>query len=297
MWWFTRCGKASHSSHRGARVVRAAVSGEDVSATAPCSSTARSRSSACNRVRGRDDPQQQVFEEESAPRRAAEQRRLDGEDEAAVAPRRGAQRRGGVAARRRRLRPRRRRAEEVAVGLPCGEPGEVARQFPQQVEAPARITAMQRHVGVRRAVEVVVVQPVEDAVGRHRDPGDRGHRAARRVVERARRVEPVMRGVVGEHEQRVLPGGDQDHGGGENRRMAGRGGRGDRERDDRRRLRDRQRRAQGIEAAEALDLLRRQRAAEPEVVAEFAPGGGVGHAAILPAAPPPGRGLVRGRVS
>src|SRR5687767_2620970 len=70
---------------------------------------------------------------------------------------------------------------------------------------------MQRGIRIELAVEVVVVQAVDDAVGAHRQALNRGAQAADGVVQPAPLVQQVVRRVVRDHEQRMLARPDQDH--------------------------------------------------------------------------------------
>ena len=230
----------------------------------------------------RQHPQHRILDGEAPRDRRAEERRLHGGDQVSVAPR-------GIAQRRRRVvqrrcggagRPiRRRGAEEIAVGLPGGEAGEVARELLQQIEAPAGIAAVQRDIGILAPVQVVVVQPVQDTVGAHRDARRRREAAAHRVVEPARLVEPVVRRVVGKYEQRVLPRGDEDGRGRDGERMPPRERRRHRRRDRADGPGDGERRARRVEPAQASDRVGQQRAGAPAVVAKLAPGRRFVHAA------------------
>ena len=69
---------------------------------------------------------------------------------------------------------------------------------------------MQRGVRIERRIEVVVVQAVDHPVGAHRQPLQCRARPADDVVQHAVLIEQVVRGVVRDHEKRMLPGSDNE---------------------------------------------------------------------------------------
>ena len=85
--------------------------------------------------------------------------------------------------------------------------------FLSRYTLPRGISAVQCNVGIDFAVQIVVMQPMNHAIAHHRHAADRSDEAADRIVEPARPYKPVVRGVVCQHEQRVLLGSDQEHGG------------------------------------------------------------------------------------
>ena len=101
-------------------------------------------------------------------------------------------------------------AEEVSVGFPCGEAGQVLEEFPDQIRPAARIAPVQRGVRIGRAVQVVVVQAVHDTVSAHREPLYGCAGASRGVVQPALLEQPIVRGVVREDEERMLARADED---------------------------------------------------------------------------------------
>ena len=152
-------------------------------------------------------------------------------------------------------------AGEVEVGLHGGDAGEVLEQLLQEIEPPARVAGHEREVGVDGLVQMVVVDAVDDAIGEHRHAERRAAQLAGEVVEPARLVEAIVRGLVRQHRQAVLAAGDADQRRGEDQRMRPAHHRGDAAGDQRPALDDRQRGAQRIEAAEPAHLGRRQPAA------------------------------------
>ena len=103
-------------------------------------------------------------------------------------------------------------AEKIGVRLPRREAAQVLQQFPDQVRASPRISPMQRRIGVELAIQVVMVQPMDDPIGAHRQSLHRRARPADIVVQPAVVVEQVVRRVVRDHEQRMLPGADDEDG-------------------------------------------------------------------------------------
>jgi hypothetical protein len=231
-------------------------------------------------------PQQEVQEQRlSAAQRPCRGRR--GEMEAhhppAVAAGRRAQLRRGVVQRpdgAPGLVVDRRRTEEVGVGLPGVQAQDVAHQLVQQVAAAARIAAVDRRVGIFVGVQVVVVQPVRDAVGAHRDAADHADEAAGQVVGAAVGQQPVVRRFVREDEQAVLRDADHEDAGEDP--CAGPGGQRqcDGRRDPAESLGDGEQRARRGQAGERRELRRRQqppclgvaRARRAQVLAELLAG-------------------------
>jgi hypothetical protein len=62
-----------------------------------------------------------------------------------------------------------------------------------------------------KSVEVVMMQTVNHAIGAHGNATCRAKGAPHRVVQPARFVEPVVGGIVGQDEERVLESAYQQH--------------------------------------------------------------------------------------
>ncbi len=70
---------------------------------------------------------------------------------------------------------------------------------------------MQRGIRIELAVEVVVMQPVNHAVGAHRQPLHGGAGASHQVVDSPIFEQQVVGSVVRDDEQRMLPRADHQH--------------------------------------------------------------------------------------
>jgi hypothetical protein len=91
-------------------------------------------------------------------------------------------------------------------------PAASLREFLPQVRFAARIAAVDGGVGVFVGVEIVMVQPVDHAVGAHRDSAGHADRAADGIVKPARAKQPVMRRFMREDEQGMLLNSYDQHG-------------------------------------------------------------------------------------
>jgi hypothetical protein len=135
---------------------------------------------------------------------------------------------------------------------------------------------VQRDVRIDFRIQVVVVQAVDDAVGAHRQPRQRAQHAAEEVGHAAMAEQPIVRGVVREHEHRVLLRGDDDDGREHDPPRPHARGEPDGDAGDRKGLRDGERRTGVVEGGEPGEKLGRQqpRRGTPVVVAELLAGAG-----------------------